>query len=560
MLSFLKKLFHKKIIIIVGLIVIVLAGYFSYKAFTNKNKETRYVLAQVKKGDISVTVSGSGQISASNQITLKPKASGTLVYLSVNNGQEVSKGTLIAKLDITTPQKTVRDAQIDLETAELNLEQAQQSSPVDETSLKRQAISAMATAVNNTKNIITSFQDIFFTDISSYRIDSKYLIDYYSHIVNFYVPQDVDYDTIITNNFDAIKAANTTNQTIFSYLDQNSSLAEIEDALNKITETTKLLNDTVHLGYQLLNRYESVLSDNNLTPTVAVRTIATDKSTILTYISSVDTNTTTLLNLQKSFISYRTSSSDITPATIRSLKLIVEQKQNALNDAKDKLTDYYVYAPFDGEISQLSVSKGDDVSSATSLAVLITKEKIAEITLTEIDLAKVKLGNVAQLTFDAVPDFTTTGKVIEIDPLGVESQGVVSYTIKVSLDKTDERLQPGMSVNAEITTNSKENVLMVNNSAIKTLTDKKYVEVVSLDNVSPEAFRTGITLTTTPKRQFIEVGLSDDDNSEIISGLNEGELVILKTTANGTTSNNKTTNTTRNMFNPNLNQTQRMFR
>ena len=560
MLSLLKKIFHKKIIIIVGLIVIVLAGYFGYKAFTNKNKETRYVLAQVKKGDISVSISGSGKISASNQVTLQPKASGNLVYLGVKNGQFVKAGTLIAKIDTTDAQKAIRDAELSLESAELALEQAQTSSSIDETSLKRQAISYMTTALNNTKNVIDSFQDIFFADITSYRIDSKYLINYYAHIVNFYAPSDVDYGTVLSSNFETIKQENNVNLSLFSNLDQNSTLEEIESVLNTITETTKTLNDSVHLGYQLLNRYESILNDNNLTPTINVRSISTDKSTVSSYVTSVDSNTTNLLTIQKSIKTYRTSPSDVTPYTIHSLKLTVEQKENALEDAKNQLQDYYIYAPFDGEISQLSVNKGDDVSSATSLAVLITKEKIAEITLTEIDLAKVKLGNVAQLTFDAVPDFTTTGKVIEIDPLGVESQGVVSYTIKVSLDKTDERLQPGMSVNADIITDSKENVLIINNAAVKTLNNKKYVEIVSLDNVSPEAFRTGITLATTPKRQFIEVGLSDDDNSEIISGLNEGELVILKTTANGTTSNNKTTNTTRNMFNPNLNQTQRMFR
>ncbi|MCX6328193.1 MAG: biotin/lipoyl-binding protein [Bacteroidia bacterium] len=131
MLSFIKKIFQKKIIVVIGLITIVLAGYFGYKAFTNQNKETRYVLTQVKKGDISVSISGSGQISASNQVTLQPKASGNLVYLGIKNGQFVKAGTLLAKIDATDAQKTIRDAELSLESAQLSLIQAQGTSSTD---------------------------------------------------------------------------------------------------------------------------------------------------------------------------------------------------------------------------------------------------------------------------------------------------------------------------------------------------------------------------------------------------------------------------------------------
>lgn len=546
---------HKKYLFISIIVMVIIIGIFTYRLIVNNHNQVKYILTKVTRGNIQISVSGSGKIVASEQLSLTPKASGTLVYLGVTNGQYVTKGTLIAKLDTTDAQRVVRNAQIDLANAKLNLEQAQQSLPSDETSLKRQAIAAMATALNNTKNINLSFQDIFFTDISNYHINIQYLIDYYSNIVRFYFPRDVDYGNILTTNFNLLKQENIVNQTLFSYLSDNSSLNEVENTLNKIIEMTKLLNDSVHLGYQLLNRYQSVLNDNNLTPSINIRNIDSDKNIIANYTTLVDSNILTLLNIQKSFTSYHSGDNNM-PVNIESLKLLVEQKQNALLDAQNSLSDYYVYAPFDGEISQLSVNKGDNISMGMPIAVLITKEKIAEITLTEMDLTKVKLGDEAQLTFDALPDFQTTGKVIEIDPMGIESQGVVSYTIKISLDQTDSRLKPGMSVNANIITTTKNNVLIVNNSAIKSLNNRKYVEIVALDKITPDAFKNGVVLTKPPARQFVEVGLSDENNSEIIGGLQEGDLVVLRTISNNSINNN----TSRTMFNANFNpQTQRMF-
>jgi HlyD family secretion protein len=553
-----KKLNKKTLVFIISLII-ALIGVIIFIKIKNNNHQVKYILTKVSRGNINSIVSGSGEIIANNQVTLNPKASGTVVYIGVKNGQFVNKGKLIVKLDTTDAEKAVRNAEINLENAKLNLEKAKQANPIDETILKRQAMAAMTNTLSDTKTVLNSLNDILFTDISGYHINSNYLIDYYSHIVNFYHPEDIDYDTVITNNYNKLKTLNTSNQAIISYLNDNSSFSEVKNALDKITDTTKLLNDTVQLSYQLINRYDSVLKDNNLTPAIAIRNILTDKSTLASYLSLVNTDTTTLLNLQNSFANYLNNANNPVTFNLRVLELNVEQAQNALDNAKDNLNNYYVYAPFDGIVSQLNINVGDNININTPVCVLITKDKIAKITLTEVDLAKIKLGDKAQLTFDALPDFKTTGQVIEIDPLGVESQGVVSYTVKISLDKIDERLNPGMSVNADIITDSKENVLLLNNSAIKSINNKKYVELVTIKDVSEETFKSGISLSNNViKKQFIETGLSDDDNTEIISGLNEGDVVVLRII---NSVSNKTTNTTKSMFTPNFNpQTQRGFR
>ena len=81
-----------------------------------------YVFANVEKGALIVSVSGSGQVEASQQIDVKPKVSGTLTYVAVKAGQQARQGQALAYLDSKDAQKSVRDAEISLESAEISLE------------------------------------------------------------------------------------------------------------------------------------------------------------------------------------------------------------------------------------------------------------------------------------------------------------------------------------------------------------------------------------------------------------------------------------------------------
>jgi HlyD family secretion protein len=204
--------------------------------------------------------------------------------------------------------------------------------------------------------------------------------------------------------------------------------------------------------------------------------------------------------------------------------------KNALSDAEENLADCSISAPFDGVISDVKVKKGDTVSSGTVLATLITKQKIAEITLNEIDAAKVKLGQKATLTFDALPDLTLTGKVTEIDTVGTVSQGVTSYGVKIALDTDDERIKPGMSVTAEIVVEAKPDVLTLPNSAIKTQGNSNYVELIEASDTTKNKLKIGSSIVLPKnvqiKNQTVEIGISNDTMTEIVSGLKEGDIVI----------------------------------
>ncbi len=135
-----------------GLAVIVLAtgGYFGAQSLKNDTPETRYVISAVEKGTLITSVSGSGQISASNQLDVKPKTSGDIISVAIKNGQEVKAGAILVQLNATDAYRDVRDAQDSLESAELSLEKLK--APEDDYSLL-QAENALTSARNNLEKL-----------------------------------------------------------------------------------------------------------------------------------------------------------------------------------------------------------------------------------------------------------------------------------------------------------------------------------------------------------------------------------------------------------------------
>ena len=109
----LKQLFRNKFTTAITLLIVIIGGYFSYQAISGSNEVPRYTLAAVEKGTLIVSVSGSGQVSASNQIDIKPKVSGDVVYVGVKNGQELKAGTLLVQIDIGEAKKAAKLNPID---------------------------------------------------------------------------------------------------------------------------------------------------------------------------------------------------------------------------------------------------------------------------------------------------------------------------------------------------------------------------------------------------------------------------------------------------------------
>ena len=489
----------------------------------------RYVTVVAEKGTIITSVSGSGQISASNQIDVKSKVSGDAVYVGIKNGQEVKSGTLLVQLDATDALKTIRDAQSNLESAKLSLEKLQGPADLAVPRNKQNAIDDLKKAYDDEFNtvadafvdfptVMTGLQSILFGyDLSP----NQWNIDFYTDAVRAYDDKASQYRDDAYAKYQAARVAYDQNFQTYKSTDRYSSTDVIEQLTSQTYETAKTVADAIKSANNLIQFYKDKLTVRNFTPKALADT---HLSSLNTYMSKANSHLVSLLNAQTTIKNDKDAISNA-DLDIQSQQLSIQQKENALSDAKEKLADYYIRAPFDGVITEASVKKGDSVSGSTALAVLLAKQRIAEISLNEVDVAKVKTGQKVNLTFDAVSDLTITGEVTEIDAIGTVSQGVVTYGVKIVFDTQDERVKPGMSVSAAIITDVKQDVIAISSSAVKTSGTTQYVEV--LNNNAPQV-------------QSVETGLSNDTMTEIISGIKEGDKVITQTI----TTNTKTTQNT----------------
>jgi len=562
-----KKIFQHKWRIILILILVVLIGYFTYPKIFKKNNEVRYVLAQVEKGTVLVSVSGSGQISAIDQIDIKPKISGTIEGIYVKDGDEIKKGKLIFKLDESDYQKAVRDAENALQTAKLDLEkllepadeldilkaendltQAKNTKQKAEDNLEKTYDDGFNTVSNtflNLPSIMSDLDDMFFDN----SIESVYdNIDWYSNLIVRWREYD---DSLAVYKNDAIIKYNKAdseydlNFNHYKKTSRDSSKKEIEDLINETYQTTKDIAESIKSFKNYTDFIKNILIDKEIrVPTI----INTHQTALDSYTSKVNSYLTSLLSAKQSIKDYKQAILDAEAAIqektlslaklkagpdeldIRTKKIAIQQKEDNLKTAQENLAKCFVYAPFDGLISEVKVKKGDTVSSGTVLATLITKQKIVEITLNEIDAAKVKVGQKATLSFDALPDLTLTGQVNEIDTVGTVSQGVTSYGVKINLDTDDERIKPGMSVTANIVIEAKTDVLVVPNSAVKSQGDLRYVELIEAPAEIKNKLKIGTSIVLPKeiqiKNQPVEIGSSSETITEILSGLKEKDLVV----------------------------------
>ena len=193
-----------------------------------------------------------------------------------------------------------------------------------------------------------------------------------------------------------------------------------------------------------------------------------------------------------------------------------------------------VYAPISGTVSAISLAPGmvlnptsnSSNSSNVSNKIAIVKTSATpaiSVLLTEIDVTKVKVGDKATITLDALPDKTYTGKVIAVDTSGAISSGVVSYTTTIQLDSATAGILSNMSATANIITDVKDNVIMVPVAAVQTATD---------GSTTVRELKDGQLTSVT-----VEIGKSNSTQTEIISGVNEGDTVVTSV-ANSTTTTN----------------------
>ena len=535
-----KQLMRRKLITGITLLIIG-GGYFGYQSLVSSDSAVQYVTAIAEKGTLVLSISGSGQVSVSDQVDIKPKVSGDVTWIGVSVGQEVGQGQTILSLDDTDAKKAVADAELDLEEAMLQFDKDLAQAPIDyartleslqkaKDNLEKEyedTFNTVSNAFLDLPSIITGTQKILFGE--ELRGRSQWNISAYK---NLFDREDralvMALADIAEKDYGVAREMYDENFLNFKDITRYSSESVIEGLLQETLDTSKSIAQAAKTETNLLDTIIDIAErrySNPYTQNVYVL-VAGFQSDLRSYLGTINSNLSSLLAQKRSLQDTKESivnierdisilvinnPTGINPIDLQIAQNNIKKKEVALADLKAELADYIVRAPFFGIIANIDAKNGDLVSSSTTLATLITKQKIAEVTLNEIDVAQVEIGQLATLTFNAVEEVTLTGKVIEIDTLGTVTQGVVTYNVKIAFDTQDERIKPGMTIDASIITERKDSIVLVPNAAVKMQGGQVFVEV--MQNEAPQIVP-------------VEVGLSNELFTEIVNGLQEGAQVV----------------------------------
>ncbi|HUL38288.1 MAG TPA: efflux RND transporter periplasmic adaptor subunit [Thermodesulfobacteriota bacterium] len=198
----------------------------------------------------------------------------------------------------------------------------------------------------------------------------------------------------------------------------------------------------------------------------------------------------------------------------------VDQAKASLKDAEVQLSYGTIRAPLSGTIASVTTQQGETVTASLNAPTFITIIDLSRLEVDtyvdETDIGKVKVGQEATFTVASFPDKDFKGKVMAIYPKAVIQDNVVYYITIISADNPEGLLKPEMTATVNISLQKRENVLTVPNSAIRREGGKKVVFVLQNNQ---------------PIQREVKTGWKDSSYTEVLSGLNGGERVIIGETA-----------------------------
>lgn len=565
--------FAHKVRSVITVLVILGGMYVAYSKIAPSSEATKYVLGTVSSSTIISTVSAAGQVSTTDSVDVKAKVNGEITWVNVKAGDMVKAGQALAYIDSTDQKQAIADAEQSIAQAKLQFQRDEAQAPIDyQKSLEtlETAKDDLKTTYNDTFNslsnayldlpsAVTGMQNTLYAyDLSQNK--SQWNVDVFKNLAS------ADNDAVDTfagvAERDYKIAREKYDQAVLDYktVTRYSSEEDLEKLLTSSVDTTTAIAQALQSELNLLDAVVDDLTAHNKSVNSSISTM---RANTRSYLSTSNSNLSTLLKQQQSIDAAKKSIRDNErsieiykignpagddPISLQSSRQSIADQERKLAELKAELSDYVVISPFDGVVSSVTAKKGD-ISSGT-IASVVTTRKIAQLSVNEVDAARLQVGQKATLSFDAIDDLTLTGKIAEIDAVGTVSQGVVSYTVKIDFDELEAEIKSGMTVNANIITDVRQDVLAVPSSAVKTQGERSYV-LAFVPPLANAGDSSGIESAQEPVQIPVTIGISDDTNIEVRTGLTAGQQIVTRTIS-GTTQTTTSSSNTRSFGGPGI--------
>ena len=481
--------------------VAVLGGWFILRPdkAQDTNVDVNYVQTTPEKRDLSNSLSGTGTLNPANTYNVKSLVAGKVLTSTIEEGDIVEEGTVLYTVDAS-------DATTKAEQASITLQQAQRSydKTVDRQYVRAEVAGVVATLKVAKGDEVTSGQEV-----AVIRDSSKMVLH-------------LEFPAADAAAFSVGQSAEVTLDGTFETLTGTVTAVTGTDALSTGNLLTRTVTITVRNAGGLTTAQAATATINGVS-CIAAKCFEYQAERTLTTLAA---GTVTAINVQeggvvnKDDIVLQISGEDLTEAiqsaaeTLRSAELNMDNLQEAMNN-------YTVTSPISGTIIEKNAKAGDALTAGADLCTIYDLSYLVMvINVDELQVSDVSVGQSVQVTADAVPDKTYTGTVTRVSMKGSSNGGTTTYPVTVRIDET-EGLRPGMNANAEIVIAEAGNALAVPNAAI---VRGGYV-LVTKD--SPSAANADPDMTAPEGYVYVpvKIGVSDDDYTQIISGVTGNDTV-----------------------------------
>jgi RND family efflux transporter MFP subunit len=522
---------------------------------------TQRQITMVERGDLIVTIPADGTLDMPHEVQLKFGTPGTVEAIYVEKGQKVNEGTLLAKLDDATQKLAIASAQYNVELA---LNELMEKIP--------SAFMGYPASYPDSSTIlrVEQAQDELgqaqkFLEQGKYQEAAAELRlaehDLQASYEMLNVPEIALY----------LQRQNEIQYTpVDQYLDISGAIKLLEQDLARLAEVQALIEHGSYENaetklktaqYKLKETYQRVKSLSGRIVVSQIMGPCCQASIGLTPIAYPDTSTAldwlkqveeelqkiqackdsdscdalelaTLMRMAQHDLEMSQTILEnnelifrggLNLKALRTYNMNLQIAEQDLKRYKDELMKTEILAPFNGTVVDIGVKENDqlssfDYSSKTAVYLIDTRTVEMDGVVDEIDIYKVEIGQEAIIIVDALPDLELKGEVTFVSPFGTGETGVVEFPITISLEPTEVELKGGLTATADIIVEKHEDVLLIPNRSIKGSPGDYWVDVV----IDEEEL-------TTEKRP-VELGAQSDRTSEVVSGLSEGERIIVEAT------------------------------
>lgn len=491
--------------IVIIVIILAVAGYYTARQ-SFKDPTEGYVLEKVDMGEVVQQISETGNVQATDNISLGFKALGKIASVNVIVGQDVKTGQVLASLDVNQLSQQLKNYEAALDVAKAQYQKLLSGNTNEDVNvyqdIKAQAEQSLA---NSYSSAVTALNDTYTKSYVAYNAVIDLENDYFAL---------VDQQGIrINNNKNKIKGNTQIIEDLLSQVKSDPLRDNIDNAIDKAILAVGEIGSS-------LEEIRGIVDEGIYYFDVS----SADKTTINTQKTSIDTALTSITNVKEdvagSKISLQKAESDLAlrksgprQEDIDVYLAQIRQAEANVNLYQAQVNDSYLRSPIEGKITAVNYREWEVVGASQAVVNLLSSNPFQiKANIYEQDIVNVKIDDPVEVVLIAFSKKSVMGKVVAIDPAEKIVDQVVYYEVTIDFPNEMEGIRSGMTADIVIETNKKENVLRVPGSIVENIDGKEIVQVANNKKIEDREIKTG---------------LEGNDYYEVISGLSKGDEIVI---------------------------------